>query len=182
VSEEQKYSPGSTGPATDRMNNPVIDPTANVYALVEAAIKRQDDLREAESRHVREIAQLRADYAQELRDAETQRIDAIRAVDVGNVQRAAEVQAGVAQALEGKVTATAAAFESRLSATINPIQTSIDDLRRAQYEAQGQKTQVVESRAGVSTQTAIVGAAVGVILIILTLAALALSLYVATHK
>lgn len=36
---------GNQGPATDRYNEPVIDPTKNVLDLVEAAINRQDDLR-----------------------------------------------------------------------------------------------------------------------------------------
>lgn len=67
---------GSDGP---------IDPTANVLQLVEAAIIRQDDLREADSRHAHELNELRASYQQKLREAETARIDAIRAVDVGAV-------------------------------------------------------------------------------------------------
>ena len=33
-----------------------------------------------------------------------------------------------------------------LAAALEPIQKDIQDLRRAQYEAQGQKTQVVETR------------------------------------
>lgn len=37
---------GSLGPATDRRNDPVIDPSVNVVALVDSAISRQDDLRD----------------------------------------------------------------------------------------------------------------------------------------
>ncbi|HEY9413122.1 MAG TPA: hypothetical protein VIQ30_00050, partial [Pseudonocardia sp.] len=74
----------------DSKGQPVLDPTKNVLDLVEAAIKRQDDLREMESQHQREIGDLRHQYEKELRKAETARIDAIRAVDVGAVNRAAE--------------------------------------------------------------------------------------------
>src|SRR5687768_17871694 len=96
--------PQNPGIGADAQGNPVIDPSKNVLDLVEAAIQRQDDLRAAESRHNREVAAirdqalkdmaaLRAEYAGELRLKETERIDAIRAVDVQAVQRAAEVQA-----------------------------------------------------------------------------------------
>jgi len=166
----------SEGPATDRKNEAVVDPTANVLNLVEAAIQRmddllnagflrQDDLRDKEASHIREIvqlrahmAELRASHARELREAEAARIDAIRAVDVGQVQRAAEVQADQATALASQVAlsaetlrntvaAAAAAAATALNTALDPIQKAIDDLRRAQYEQQGQKAQVVESQA-----------------------------------
>lgn len=135
----------------------VIDPTRNVLEHVAAGIKRQDDLREAESRHVREIASLRAEYTAELRKAETARIDAIRAVDVGAVNRAAEVSAQQAttlavqvaqsaETLRTQVAAAATAATVALAAALEPIQKDIADLRRAQYEAQGVKSNVVEQR------------------------------------
>jgi hypothetical protein len=150
-------SQGSPGPSTDRHNDPVVDPTANVRELVEAAIQRQDDLRESDSRHVREIVALRAEYDEQLRKAETARIDAIRAVDVGAVNRAAEVAATQATTLAGQVAisaetlraqvaAAASAATVALAAALEPVQKDIADLRRAQYEAQGQKTQVVETQ------------------------------------
>src|ERR1039458_6706070 len=99
--------PGSSlGPATDRTNQPVQDPTPNVLDLVRAETKRQDDLRRAEAQHNREVATIRHDYEQQLRQAdryeadvrskyedrlrekETQRLDAIRTVDVANVESA----------------------------------------------------------------------------------------------
>ena len=133
------------------------DPSRNVLDLVDAAIQRQDDLRAAESRHVREIASLRAEYAQELRETETARIDAIRRVDVEAVQRAAEVQATQATALAGQVSAAAEAMRTQvaaaasaatiaLAAALEPVQKDIADLRRAQYEAQGEKGQRVETQ------------------------------------
>lgn len=153
------------GPGVDAEGNPVYDPTRNVLNLVEAAIKRQDDLRvadqklrEIEQAHLRDFAQLRATHARELREAESARIDAIRAVDVGAVKSAAEVSAtqattlaaqvaNSAEALRNQVTLTATAQESKLAAALEPIQKDIADLRRVQYEGVGSKTQVVESQA-----------------------------------
>lgn len=144
-------------PAGGSRRRPVVDPTKNVLGLVSAAIKRQDDLRKLEARHLRELADLRARYDARLRKAETARIDAIRAVDVAAVGQAAKVSATLAQTLAAQVAAsaetvrtqvatTATAASTALAAALEPIQKDIADLRRAQYEAQGQKTQVVENR------------------------------------
>lgn len=133
------------GPGVDASGRPVVDPTQNVLDLVQAAIKRQDDLREMDARHVREIISIRADYDQKLREAESDRIDAIRAVDVGAVQRATEVASVVAETLRTQVATTASAAASGLSAALQPIIKDIADLRQAQYEARGVKAQSVES-------------------------------------
>jgi len=158
------------GPGVDAQGRPVIDPTANVVALTEAAVQRLDDLRaaeqrynEAEVRHVKEIMFLTGTFTAQLREAESGRIDAIRAVDVGNVQRAAEVAGAQAEALRNQVAAAAAAAATALSAALDPIQKDIADLRRAQYEAQGQKTQVVEARAGSGALVAAVGVGITVL-------------------
>lgn len=145
------------GPGVDAAGRPVIDPTQNVLDLVQAAIQRQDDLREAADRHVREIAALRSDYEDKLRLAESARIDAIRAVDVGAVNRAAEVSAQQAatlaaqvatsaEALRTQVAAAAQAATTALAAALEPIQKDIADLRKTQYEQAGQKAQVSETR------------------------------------
>lgn len=151
-------SQNDPGPATDAGGNPVLDPTSNVMALVAAANQRQDDLREIESKHIREILDLRAEHVKEARESEAARINAIRAVDVQAVQQAAEVQTTQAQTLAATVSTSAEAMRSQvaaaasaavtgLAAALEPIQKDIQDLRKAQYEAQGQKTQVVETRA-----------------------------------
>jgi hypothetical protein len=166
--------PGAAGPATDAANQPVVDPTANVLDLVAAGNQRQDDLRAMEGAHIRDLIGLRAgeaerritatqyvdglrdEHAKELRIAEAARIDAIRAVDVGNVQQAAEVQANAqsilanqvaaaAEAMRTQVAAAASAAAVALGAALEPIQKDIQDLRKAQYEAQGKTTAVVES-------------------------------------
>jgi len=182
----------------DLQGEPVVDPTANVLQLVEAAIRRQDDLRQAEKEHivevlrlrgeqrihdfenVREIAELRAGHARELREAEAARIDAIRAVDVGAVNRAAEVAATQAstlaaqvsvsaETLRNQVAAAASAQTVALAAALEPIIKDIADLRRAQYEALGQKTQVVESRVNTGAVVAYIVGGAGIILAVVAL-------------
>jgi cobalamin biosynthesis Mg chelatase CobN len=177
---EQPTAPGQVPPWwTDPTEN-VKTLGENIKDLVVAAIQRQDDLRTAESRHVREMAQIRAAHAAEMRQAETARIDAIRAVDVGAVNRAAEVSATQAttlatqvatsaEALRGQVEAARQQTATALAAALEPIQKDIQDLRRAQYEAQGQKTQVVETRQGGQYQLAILGAILAAAAIIVTI-------------
>lgn len=137
------------GEAVDAKGHAVIDPTQNVLDLVTAAIKRQDDLREVESRHIRDIAELRAKYDRELRESESARIDAIRAVDVAAVNRAAEVSANQATILASQVATSAEAVRVTLAAALEPIQKDIADLRKTQYEQAGQRAQVGESRLNV---------------------------------
>jgi len=141
------------GPGVDASGTPVVDPTQNVLDLVQAAIQRQDDLREAdgeklqaESIHLRELMALRSEYEDRLRKAETARIDAIRAVDVGAVQRATEVAAVQAETLRSQVATSAEALRVAWAASLEPIQKDIADLRKTQYEQAGQKAQVGESR------------------------------------
>lgn len=145
------------GEATDKQGNPVIDPTQNVLDLVAAAIQRQDDLRELSDRHLREILHLRTDYQEQLRKAESSRIDAIRAVDVAAVQRAFEVsiqqattlatqQAQQAETLRVQVADVEQRLRVALTSAIEPIQKDIADLRRVQYEAAGVKASTGENR------------------------------------
>jgi len=61
---------GNIGPATDRHNEPVIDPTENVKALNAAGFERQDKLREIEAKHVREILDMRSECAERVHTLE----------------------------------------------------------------------------------------------------------------
>lgn len=178
MEEKISLAGGSIGPSTDRHNDPVIDPTKNVLDLVESAILRQDNLREFSERHLHdiinlraEIARLRDSHSKELREAEAKRIDAIRAVDVGAVASAANVQATQAttlaaqvatsaETLRNQVAAAATAQTVALAAALEPIIKDIADLRRAQYEAQGQKTQVVEHQASGASSGMWIGIAI----------------------
>jgi hypothetical protein len=125
--------------------NPV-DPTENVTALVEAGMKRQDDLREKDAQHIKELMVLEAAHARELRVAESARIDAIRAVDAQAVQRAAEVAGEAVQTLAAQVPITAEAVRTSLAAALDPILKDVQELRRVQYEQQGQKAATTEQR------------------------------------
>jgi hypothetical protein len=137
---------GSAGPSTDRYNDPVIDPTKNVLDLVAADAKRQDDLRALDSSWRDKFNARDREHAKEIRQAESARIDAIRAVDVENVrQRAVEAEQR-ASTLANTVAATATAFDAKLVTELDPLKKDIADLRRAQYEALGGKAQGLDTR------------------------------------
>jgi hypothetical protein len=200
----------SGGPATDALGGPVIDPTKNVLDLVDSETRRQDNLREAESRHVREIIhlrgqettkemeatqyveRLRAEHARELRRAEAARIDAIRAVDVGAVQQAAQVQATQAttlaaqvatsaETLRTQVAAAASAATIALAAALEPVQKDIADLRRVQYEAVGTKAQVVDTRESKASSGLVIGLVISGVAMVIGLLVLLVAVAVATH-
>ena len=155
---------GEPGSGVDAQGRAVLDPTKNVLDLVEAAIRRLDDLNDSWRQHyaerfddVDERITREFDYITELRRAEVERISAIRAVDVAALQQAtsaAEIRATAlatqvaasAEAMRSQVAAAASAAESALKSALEPIQKDIQDLRRAQYEQQGQKAQVTETR------------------------------------
>ena len=139
------------------MGRPIVDPSRNVLDLVDAAVQRQDDLREMQathigeitalnSKHTDEILALRADSMEKLRLAETDRLNAIRQVDRDNVTRAAEVQAIAATTLANQVANSADAVRLNLDAKTAPILEAIAALQRAQYETAGGKAQTVDDR------------------------------------
>ena len=126
----------------------VIDPTANVLALVEAVVKRINDLHDAELRRVDELMELRAAFYAKLAEAEAKRIDAIRAVDVGAVaiateratQQAAVLAAQVSQSadtLRALVATTAATVAAQLQQMSAQLVERLALLERSQYENKG---------------------------------------------
>ena len=171
-----ELSGGSAGPSTDRHNDPVIDPTKNVLDLVSAETKRQDDLRMLEGDWRDRFDKMQIDHAWEIRKAESDRIDAILDAGAANVQRAADVQSGVAAQLAGQVASTATAFEARLIGALQPIQQRIDDLTRAQYEGVGAKTQVVEARATGGSIALWVGVGIAALAIMFTFFTIVISI------
>jgi hypothetical protein len=94
----------------------LYDPTANVTALVSAAERRQDDLRAAESRHVRELMNLHAAHQQQLDAKEASRLDAIRQVDQINVMAKAESTLTAVQTLASSQSAVIAGLNDRMAA------------------------------------------------------------------
>jgi hypothetical protein len=190
---ETRTGGGSDGPATDKHNDAVVDPTANVRDLVTAEKERADDLRELDARWRDRLDEIRAEHAKEMDRKESERIDAIRSVDVGNVQRAAEVQAtqattlaaqvaASAEALRAQLAATASAFDVKLAAVIDPIQKRIDDLTRVQFQAEGQKTQVVETRERGSSSGMWIGVVIAVMGLFISVAAVAAVVVIAMTK
>jgi hypothetical protein len=184
----------------DAAGFPVKDPTANVLDLVEAAIRRQDDLRIAESSHIRELMELRSSYEEKLRIQEAARIDAIRTVDVDAARRAAEVLVAQAQTLANQQQASAEALRSQveqariataeaLAQALIPIQKDVADLRAAQYQQQGEKSSKVETSTGDRDALALRQAEIQasqarmqMIALIFAAIVLAISIYAAFHK
>jgi len=159
---------GIPGLAIDAYGGQTVDPTENVLDLVHASTKRHDDLRaadsdrlntifellkrlsEAESRRVDEQAKLRAEYSQQLVDAEAKRIDAIRAVDVNAVSVASERATAQATVLATQVQASAETLRSlvataatsqatQLTQIITPITDRLALLEKSQYEGKGKE-------------------------------------------
>jgi hypothetical protein len=139
------------GVAVDARGQPVVDPTKNVLDLVEAAIRRQDDLRGAAQMQTRiqldaaekindlryrqtqelatalatklaDEAKLRSDFTERLAVAEAKRIDAIRAVDVNAAAAIAQRTTEQATTLQTQTTQQAEVLR-------NQVARSAEDLR-----------------------------------------------------
>jgi len=142
--QETVINEGRPGVAIDSRGGAVIDPTRNVLDLVTAAIKRQDDLREAlqvliqsEMKSQSKIntlssdydarllkaatdrleseARLRAEFAAAIAATEKDRVNAIRSVDVGAVAIATERATATANALAKTVQDTAAVQSAQVA-------------------------------------------------------------------
>lgn len=141
-----------------------IDPTYNVLQLVETAVERLNDLRSAD-RHSnkemislnKEIISLHISYWDKLRTsdeklslAESKRIDAIRAVDVGAVAIASERSnqqatvlanqvAASADTLRSLVATTAATVATQFQTVTNQLMEKIALLEKSQYVGIGKE-------------------------------------------
>ena len=121
-------------------DHPIVDPTKNVLDLVEAANKRQDDLRDAADtlsdekirRMEREwinqekMAILRAEHAKEIRELESKRVDAVREIDVIARNTAAAQALTAIQTLAASTSAEREALRSLVSATATTIAAQTD--------------------------------------------------------
>lgn len=124
------------------------DPSENVKERLQDAVKRQDDLRLVEFRGLRKEADLQISaihhqirdfksFIKKINRAETKRINAIRAVDVGNVALANTAAETRATTLAKQVADTAIAANISLKSETDPIRQSIDDLRKSQWTIAG---------------------------------------------
>jgi hypothetical protein len=94
---------GAQGPPVDSHGDATADPTRNVIANLQDAVKRLDDLRALEvhrqdnlrdyiRKDLRREMELRARYDEKLRKAESARIDAIHRADAKATKRADRLQ------------------------------------------------------------------------------------------
>jgi len=167
----------ATGTGVDSQGGPVIDPTKNVLDLVEAGsiaakaqlslnmkmthreiklhVQRLDDLREMQEKHFEQRLRTEAEHAKELRVAESNRLDAINAVNTTSVAEAAKVVAAGQLALAKQAqdiaeatrlaTQTLATTVAEASATsIAPLSAGLQEVQRRQYEQQGAKAQTID--------------------------------------
>lgn len=152
-----------SGRAVDAMGNPAIDPTQNVLQLVDAAVNRVNDLRESDSKwlqllqtsaehRIDDEMKLRAEFGDKLSAAESKRIDAIRAVDVGAVAVASERAAAQATVLANQVVTSADALRSLVATTATAMAAQYQNmttqftdrlslLEKTQYENKGKTGQ-----------------------------------------
>lgn len=148
--------------------------TRNIEALVKAGFERQDELRKVENASLRRDIKQQKIHDRELRKSESSRLDAIRNVDVAAVaaqvvaaseaaSTLAATVASSAEALRGQVVAQATAQTISQRGDIAPLQKDIADLRKAQYESAGERTQVVETRAKGASTGLWLGLAIGII-------------------
>jgi hypothetical protein len=149
---------GAAGIGVDYEGGPVIDPTSNVIALNDAANKRQDDLREAnnkyldaEFRRLEQTATLRAEHAKEIGALESNRLNAIRQVDVLAVNTAYDRAAATIQTLAVTTTAnaenlrnalntTAATIAAQWANTVAGITERLAALEMSSYEGKGKQS------------------------------------------
>jgi len=157
-----KASRGGEGLAVDASGGIAFDPSANVIALNEAAVQRLDDLRganerllqseiralRAENQHLKETAGLRAEHSKEIREIESNRLNAIRQVDVlaGNtaadralvaIQTLAITTESNANNLRNALTSTATTIAAQTANSQGAIIERIAALEKSSYEGSG---------------------------------------------
>jgi len=146
------------GLGVDSRGGPVVDPTANVIALVEANAKAAERLREADNRYydevmknLKEMTSLRAQHQRELDAGESSRLDSIRKVDREDVNKTAvAAQAAIttlatttntmAETLRNQVATVAGVAESRQAAFAGDVNKRLSALELSSSEGKGKQT------------------------------------------
>lgn len=184
LAQDAAIAPPKAGQPIDRAGNSAVDPTKNVLDLVQAAIQRQDDLRNAQdklfqtqlaaseryysvlsefNKELREAAvarvaseaKLRADYANELAVAEAKRIDAIRAVDVGAAANLATRTTEQATALATVVNQSAEVLRNQVSRAAEDTRALVATTAATQLQNQQQQfAAVTTSLTAISSRVA----------------------------
>lgn len=156
----------ASGIPVDSTGGPTVDPTKNVLDLVEASIKRIDDMAvltgllvEARLKVVEETAKLRAEHNAEIDrlraehqsvqdDKESRRLDSVRQVDQMAVRNEsdrsalaitalASSAAVTAETLRSAVNTSAANLATQLDRTVSAITERIASLEKSSYQGIG---------------------------------------------
>ena len=146
------------GPGTDAQGRVVLDPTTNVRELLDDAAshsreilrlhtERSDDLRTMSDAHVKEILDIRTHFTEKLAAAESERLNAILERVSESAQLIAAAAETRASTLGAQVAVTAQASNETLDRRFGPIQASIEEIRKFQFETQGGRVQVHDDRA-----------------------------------
>jgi hypothetical protein len=126
----------------------LFDPTANVISLVEAnrvsseqalaaAVLRINDLAAAESRRVNDLAALRDLFHDKLSNAESKRVDALRAGDQMAIITASGKVADQAAVLAAQVSTMAETLRTQVGSQFDAYTKRLLDVERFQSEGRG---------------------------------------------
>jgi hypothetical protein len=151
----------------DAHGGPVIDPTKNVLDLVEAAVKRLDDMTalrgdlvdekikrlEREQALLVTMADLRAEHQRDLDALESKRLDAMRQVDQLAVKTEADRASSAITALANAAATTAETLRSAVNTSATNLATALDRtvasiteriaaLEKSSYTGQGKQAVV----------------------------------------
>jgi len=157
----------SQGPATDRHNSPVVDPTKNVRKEFKSLRREQAEMTKAAVQALRREQKLHNKYGAIGAKAERRRVNAIHKADVAAGQREAVTAAAITAALAKQVADTAEAMRSTtererastavtLEQVVKPLRDGQTELTRAMWEGAGGKQAIGEQRLeqrGQSSQT-----------------------------
>ncbi len=124
------------------------DPTLNAKNMVESAVGRIDDLREAEIKRIDQLMALREAHAEKIRELESNRLNAIRQVDVlasqtlaASLERAVQAlatnTARDAETLRSLVTAAAQTVAAQRQVDQTFMTERIASLEKASYRGEG---------------------------------------------
>lgn len=146
------------GMGVDSSGDPVIDPTENVIALVQANRERADDLRASDRlldderfRHQQFVAELRAAHTREMRITEASRLDAIRQIDVAARQSESDrairaidnlaiTTKSEAEKIRAQLDSTALTLAKETSERFEGVNRRIAELERTSYKGEGKET------------------------------------------
>lgn len=131
----------------DSRGNPIIDPTANVIALVEAQANAAEQLRIADTKyndtvakHINEMAKLRAGHSETLRISDLDRLDKTRQVDVLASSSTATGLAVTVQTLAKQTTELASTLATQTDNLVKDINSRIAELQKSSYQGAGKSS------------------------------------------